>query len=146
LNEIPFTLVKFRTMVEDAEAASGPRWASREDPRITRIGRILRKTRLDEIPQLFNVLKGEMSFVGPRPIRKYFADLLAEKSPYYRLRFTAKPGLTGWAQSTGDYAGSMEGQLIKLEYDLFYILNRSMFMDLFIILKTFQTVLFRRGN
>ena len=145
-NEKPFTLIKFRTMVEDAEKLTGPKWASKDDPRITRVGRLLRKTRLDELPQLFNVLKGEMSFVGPRPIRKYFADLLAEEIPYYRLRFLVKPGLSGWAQVKGDYAGSKMGQKEKLEFDLYYIQNQSILFDFFIILKTFQTVLFRRGQ
>ncbi len=146
LNERPFTLLKFRTMVDDAEKETGPRWSSADDPRVTRVGRFLRKTRLDEIPQLVNILRGEMSFVGPRPIRKHFAEQLDDRLPYYRLRFTVKPGITGWAQVRGDYAGSVEGQLKKLEYDLFYIQNRSMFLDLFIILKTAQTVLFRRGE
>jgi len=146
LNERPFTLLKFRTMVRDAEKKSGPKWSSEDDPRITKVGKFLRKTRIDEIPQLINVLKGEMSFVGPRPIRKYFATQLANRFPFYRLRFTVKPGLTGWAQVKGDYAGSIEGQFQKLEYELFYIQNRSMFMDLFIILKTIQTVIFRPGE
>jgi exopolysaccharide biosynthesis polyprenyl glycosylphosphotransferase len=146
MNEHPFTLIKFRTMVADAEKGCGPQWSCKGDPRITPVGAFLRKTRLDEIPQLINVLKGEMSLVGPRPIRRHFADLLAKEFPFYRLRFSVKPGLTGWAQVKGDYAGSVEGQLEKLEYELFYIQNRSFFMDLFIILKTVQTVLFRPGE
>jgi exopolysaccharide biosynthesis polyprenyl glycosylphosphotransferase len=146
IDEKPFTLIKFRTMLEDAERESGPKWSSKEDPRITAIGKFLRKTRVDEIPQLINVLRGEMSFVGPRPIRRHFADLLAKEFPFYRLRFTVIPGFTGWAQVKGDYAGSMEGQLQKLEYELFYIQNRSIFFDLFILLKTVQTVIFRPGK
>jgi exopolysaccharide biosynthesis polyprenyl glycosylphosphotransferase len=146
LNEKPFMLTKFRTMVEDAEKESGPRWSSEDDPRITKVGKFLRKTRLDEIPQLFNILKGEMSFVGPRPIRKYFAELFTQYLPLYRLRFTVKPGLTGWAQVKGDYGRDVEGQLKKLEYELFYIQNRSIFLDLFILLKTVRTVLFGKGE
>ena len=117
-NEVPFRLIKLRTMVHNAEGLTGPRWSKEGDPRITRIGRILRKLRLDELPQLFNVLKGNMGVVGPRPIRKHFADILAHEVPYYRLRFLAKPGLTGWAQVNHDYAGSKEGQSVKLQYDL----------------------------
>ena len=98
LNERPFMLYKFRTMIDNAEEATGPVWAEKNDPRITPFGRFLRKTRLDELPQLFNVLRGDMSFVGPRPIRKFFAEKLAEEFPYYFLRFYVKPGLTGWAQ------------------------------------------------
>lgn len=145
-NERPFTLIKFRTMVDDAEKQCGPRWSSADDPRVTLVGRLLRKTRLDELPQLVNVLKGEMSFVGPRPIRKYFADLLADQFPFYRLRFMVKPGLTGWAQVNGDYAGSVDGQRNKLEYDLYYIQRRSILLDLYIFLKTVQTVLFQKGE
>lgn len=144
-NEEPFMLFKFRTMITDAERLSGPVWSSTDDPRITPVGRFLRKTRLDELPQFFNILKGDMSFVGPRPIRKFFADRLAEQYPFYRLRFAVKPGVTGWAQVNGDYAGSDVGQLSKLEYELFYIKNQSIFLDLFIILKTINTVLARRG-
>ena len=146
MNEKPFTLLKFRTMVDEAEKETGPKWSSSDDPRITGVGRFLRKTRLDEIPQLINILRGEMSLVGPRPIRKHFADRLAEKFPFYRLRFSVKPGITGWAQVNGDYAGSDEGQLEKLEYELFYIQNQSIFLDLFILLKTVQTVIFRPGE
>lgn len=144
-DEQPFTMVKFRTMVADAEKLTGPQWATEDDPRITKVGKFLRKSRMDELPQLFNVLRGDISFVGPRPIRKHFADLMAEQVPYYRLRFVIKPGLTGWAQVRGDYAGSAEGQITKLQYDLFYLRNQSLLFDLFIILKTVQTVLFRRG-
>jgi exopolysaccharide biosynthesis polyprenyl glycosylphosphotransferase len=145
-NQKPFTLMKFRTMVVDAEKECGPVWSSERDPRVTKVGRVLRLTRLDEIPQLINVLKGDMSFVGPRPIRKHFADMLAEKIPYYRMRFLVKPGITGWAQVKLDYAGSEEGQTEKLEYDLFYIQNQSLLFDLYIFLKTIQTIIFRPGQ
>lgn len=145
-NERPFSLIKFRTMVDDAEKETGPKWSSHKDPRITKVGKILRKTRIDEVPQLINVLNGDMSFVGPRPIRKYFADLLSRDIPFYRLRFSVKPGITGWAQVKHDYAGSEEGQMEKLQYELFYIQNQSLFFDMFIILKTVQTVLFRPGT
>lgn len=145
-NEQPFTIIKFRTMINDAEKTTGPKWASLDDTRITKVGKLLRKTRIDELPQLFNVLKGDMSFVGPRPIRKHFADILAKNTPFYRLRFVVKPGLTGWAQVKGNYADSVEDQKEKLEYDLYYIQNQSILFDLFIILKTIQTVLFHRGQ
>ena len=146
MNERPFTLLKFRTMVDGAEKETGPKWSSSDDPRITDVGRFLRKTRLDELPQLINVLKGYISMVGPRPIRKHFADRMSKKFPFYRLRFSVKPGITGWAQVNGDYAGSDDGQLEKLEYELFYIQNQSIFLDLFILLKTVQTVIFRPGE
>jgi exopolysaccharide biosynthesis polyprenyl glycosylphosphotransferase len=145
-NERPFILLKFRTMVDNAEKENGPQWACENDQRITKIGKFLRKTHLDELPQLFNILKGDMSFVGPRPIRKHFSDMLAKNIPHYRLRFVVKPGLTGWAQVKGDYAGSEKGQSEKLEYDLYYIQNQSIFFDLYIVLNTMKTVLFRRGQ
>jgi exopolysaccharide biosynthesis polyprenyl glycosylphosphotransferase len=146
LQRKPFRCIKFRTMVENAESISGPTWSSEGDPRITRVGRFLRKTRLDELPQLWNILKGEMSFVGPRPIREHFADLLEDKIPFYGLRFSIKPGLTGWAQVQHDYAGSEEGQLIKFQYELFYIQNMSPFLDVFTIIKTVQKVLWGGGG
>jgi len=140
-----FRCVKFRTMVEDAEAKSGPVWSTGKDPRITRVGRFLRKSRLDELPQFWNVLKGDMSFVGPRPIREHFANKLAEKIPFYGLRFSVKPGLSGWAQVNHDYAGSEEGQLEKFQYELFYIQNISFFLDLLVVFKTVQKM-FRGGG
>ena len=145
IDEKPYEVIKFRTMIEDAERETGPIWSNKNDPRTTKVGAILRKTRLDEIPQLFNVLKGDMSFVGPRPIRKHFADVLAEKRPFYRLRFLVKPGLTGWAQVKLGYADSEVGQMEKLQYDLFYIQNQSVIFDIHIMFKTCQTVLFRPG-
>lgn len=146
LHERPFTLLKFRTMINDAEKVTGPTWADKNDPRITKVGKLLRKIRFDELPQLFNVLKGEMSFIGTRPIRKYFAEKLAKDIPHYRLRFLIKPGLTGWAQVQGGYFGTEEGQVEKLEYDLYYIQNQSIFFDILIVLKTISTVLFQRGQ
>jgi exopolysaccharide biosynthesis polyprenyl glycosylphosphotransferase len=144
--EKPFRLYKFRTMVKNAEKVTGPIWAQKGDPRITGIGGFLRKTRLDELPQFFNVLKGDMSFIGPRPIRRFFADRLNEKFPYYFLRFYVKPGLTGWAQVYGDYGETEEEQLKKLEYELFYIHEYSLFMDMVIILKTIQKVFQAKGQ
>ncbi len=146
MNEVPFQLFKLRTMVDNAERFTGPQWATDDDPRITRVGRILRKLRLDELPQLINVLKGEMSVIGPRPIRKHFADLLAQEIPFFRLRFLGKPGLTGWAQVNHDYAGSNAGQADKLKYDLFYLVHQSLLMDLFILLKTIRVMLWAKGN
>lgn len=145
-NERPFILLKFRTMVNNAEKLTGPKWAEKNDPRITKVGKFLRKTRLDELPQLFNILKGEMSLVGTRPIRKHFAEKFAKEIPHYRLRFIVKPGLTGWAQVQGGYYGTDEGQKEKLEYDLYYIRNQSVFFDLLIILKTISTVLTAKGE
>jgi exopolysaccharide biosynthesis polyprenyl glycosylphosphotransferase len=146
LERKPFGCFKFRTMVKGAESQSGPVWSSEGDPRITRVGRILRSCRLDELPQLWNILHGDMSFVGPRPIREYFAEQLAEKIPFYGLRFSVKPGLTGWAQVNYDYAGSEEGQLEKFQYELFYIQNMSLFLDLLTVFKTVGKVFERDGR
>jgi lipopolysaccharide/colanic/teichoic acid biosynthesis glycosyltransferase len=129
-------------MVVDAER-NGPQWSGRNDPRVTFIGRILRKTRLDELPQLLNICKGQMSFIGPRPIRQHMAAIIEEKMPFYSLRFTVKPGLTGWAQVNYDYGGSVEGHIEKFQYDLYYLKHASAFLDLFILLKTIQTVIRR---
>jgi exopolysaccharide biosynthesis polyprenyl glycosylphosphotransferase len=142
----PFKCLKFRTMVEDAESKSGPIWSRENDPRITRVGRFFRKSRLDELPQLWNILKGDMSFVGPRPIREHFANKLAETIPFYGLRFGIKPGLSGWAQVNHDYAGSKKGQLEKFQYELFYIQNMSLFLDLLTIFKTLRKVLRGEGR
>jgi sugar transferase (PEP-CTERM system associated) len=141
----PFVLTKFRSMQVDAEAQSGPVWASQNDPRVTRTGRIMRKLRLDEIPQLLNVIKGEMSFVGPRPERAVFVAKLRSKIPYYDLRFTVKPGLTGWAQVKYTYGADEEDALEKVRYELYYIKHLSLFFDLRIILQTVQVVLGGRG-
>jgi sugar transferase (PEP-CTERM system associated) len=140
-----FTLNKFRSMRHDAERTSGPVWATEHDPRVTRVGRVLRKTRLDELPQLFNVLAGEMSFVGPRPERPEFVRLLQRQIPFYSGRLAVKPGITGWAQVRHQYAASVEDTLEKLQYDLYYIKNLSPFLDILILLNTIQVVLFARG-
>jgi exopolysaccharide biosynthesis polyprenyl glycosylphosphotransferase len=142
----PFGCIKFRTMIEDAEKTSGPVWTAAHDPRVTRIGKWLRKSRLDELPQLWNVLKGEMSFVGPRPIREHFAKQLAEKIPYYGIRFDVKPGLTGWAQVNYDYAGSELGQLEKFQYELFYIQHMSLFLDILTVIRTVKQILKGGGH
>ena len=140
-----FTAVKFRTMVQDAEK-SGPQWAQKNDPRITKIGKFLRKTRLDELPQLINVLRGEMSLVGPRPERPEFVAQLKEKIPFYNERHLVKPGLTGWAQINFPYGASEEDSLKKLQYDLYYIKNRSFIFDIAILLKTAKTILSGEGQ
>lgn len=141
-----FTLNKFRSMRADAEASSGAVWASRDDPRVTRLGRILRTARLDELPQLVNVLVGDMSFVGPRPERPEFVRTLQRQIPYYMGRLAVKPGITGWAQVKYHYAASVEDTLEKLQYDLYYIKNLSPFLDVLILLSTIQVVLFARGS
>jgi lipopolysaccharide/colanic/teichoic acid biosynthesis glycosyltransferase len=132
-----FKLIKFRSMRKDAEK-EGPQWAKVEDERVTRVGKILRKFHLDEIPQLFNVLKGEISLVGPRAERPEFVEILKEKIPFYEFRHIIKPGITGWAQINFGYARSVEDSLKKFEYDLYYIKNHSLLLDLKILLKTFQ--------
>ena len=141
-----FTLIKFRTMCDNAEADTGPVWASENDPRITGLGRWMRKMRIDEIPQLFNVLKGEMSFVGPRPERKEFVDHLSEEIPYYGKRHFVKPGVTGWAQIKYGYGASENDAMEKLRYDLYYIKNYTFTLDLIITLETVKVVLFGRGG
>lgn len=141
----PFILMKFRSMGQDAEAVSGPVWASQNDPRVTRLGRIMRALRLDEIPQMINVLRGEMSFVGPRPERSVFVEQLRKKIPYYDLRFTVKPGLTGWAQVKYQYAATEEDSLEKLQYDLYYIKHLSPFFDLTIVIETLHVIFTGRG-
>jgi sugar transferase (PEP-CTERM system associated) len=140
-----FKVIKFRSMRTDAEK-DGPVWANQNDSRVTGFGRFLRKARIDEIPQMWNVLKGEMSFVGPRPERPVFVEQLAARIPYYSLRHTVKPGITGWAQICYPYAASEEDALRKLEYDLYYIKNLSLRMDLGIIFMTAKTILFQRGS
>jgi exopolysaccharide biosynthesis polyprenyl glycosylphosphotransferase len=140
-----YRMHKFRSMVEDAEKMCGPVWAQNDDTRITRMGNIIRKLRMDELPQLWNVLKGNMSFVGPRPERDHFVKQLEKEVPYYSERFTVKPGITGWAQVSYGYGASEEDAIEKLNYDLFYIKNMSFFMDLMIVLRTIKIVLFRKG-
>jgi len=141
-----FTLYKFRSMRFDAEEESGPVWATEEDPRITRVGRFLRKTRIDEIPQLYNVLLGDMSLVGPRPEREHFVDQLALDIPWFRQRHLVKPGVTGWAQINYPYGNTPEDARQKLQYDLFYIKYSSFLFDLSILLNTAKTVVLRRGT
>src|SRR4030095_11435329 len=141
-----FTLHKFRSMWADAEAATGPVWASKDgDARVTSVGRFLRRSRLDELPQLWNVLKGDMSLVGPRPERPEFVAELTGQIAFYRQRNIVRPGLTGWAQVRYTSGASVEDALQKLQYDLFYIKNLSLALDLFIILDTIKTVLLRKG-
>jgi sugar transferase (PEP-CTERM system associated) len=141
-----FILNKFRSMREDAEKDSGPVWAQQQDPRVTRVGAFLRKTRLDELPQLFNVLVGDMSFIGPRPERPEFVYELQKQIPFYMERLSVKPGITGWAQVKYRYGASVEDALEKLQYDLYYIKNLSLFLDLVILIATIQVVLFARGR
>jgi sugar transferase (PEP-CTERM system associated) len=139
-----FELLKFRSMVQDAEK-DGAQWATVQDSRITRVGRILRKTRVDEIPQLFNVFRGEMSLVGPRPERPVFCRMLEEKIPFFNLRHSVRPGLTGWAQVRFRYGANVEDAKGKLELDLFYIKNLSLIVDLAVLFETVKVVLLRRG-
>jgi sugar transferase (PEP-CTERM system associated) len=140
-----FEVLKFRSMCTDAEHDGKPRWASADDPRITRVGRFIRRARIDELPQVFNVLKGEMSFVGPRPERPFFVDQLTQQIPFYGARHTVKPGITGWAQVRYTYGGSVEDAKRKLQFDLYYVKNHTLFLDLFILLETIRVVLFREG-
>ncbi len=142
---VPFDVIKFRSMRDDAEK-NGAVWARPNDTRVTKIGGFIRKVRIDEIPQMWNVLKGEMSFVGPRPERPVFVDQLTESIPYYSLRHSVKPGISGWAQVCYPYGASEEDALRKLEYDLYYIKNQSIFMDMLVIFRTIKTVLFQKGS
>lgn len=141
-----FNVLKFRSMIKDAEKYSGPVWSQKNDPRVTRVGKIIRKLRIDEIPQMFNVLKGEMSLVGPRPERPYFVEKLSKEIPYYKRRLKVRPGITGWAQVKHKYDESIEDVKIKLRYDLFYIENMSIRMDFKILLRTVFVVLFGKGH
>lgn len=136
---------KFRSMVDNAEKQSGPVWAESDDDRVTRVGKIIRKLRIDEVPQLYNVLKGDMSFVGPRPEREFFVKQLEDLIPYYTIRYTVKPGITGWAQVCYGYGASVEDAVEKLNYDLFYIKNMTTLMDVMIVLRTIKIVLFSQG-
>ncbi len=141
----PYRVYKLRTMHEEAEKLSGPVWASQRDPRVTRMGAFLRKTRLDEIPQVFAVFRGDMSFVGPRPERPFFVEQLKQQIPFFGLREAVKPGITGWAQIRYPYGSSIEDAKNKLEYDLYYVEHRSLFLDLAICFHTAKIVLFGRG-
>lgn len=141
----PFNVIKFRSMRTDAEKDGKPRWASAADTRITRVGKIMRKMRIDELPQIFCVLKGDMSLVGPRPERPYFVDQLTREIPYYAIRHSIKPGLTGWAQVRYHYGSSVEDTQKKLQYDLYYVKNHSWFLDLVILFETVGVVLTGKG-
>ena len=140
-----FTCLKFRSMRADAEGDGVPRWAMEGDPRVTRVGRFIRKTRIDELPQIINVLRGEMSFVGPRPERPAFVNELKRAIPYYDLRHSVNPGITGWAQVRYSYGASVEDARKKLQFDLYYVKNHSLFLDLLILVETVRVVLFREG-
>jgi sugar transferase (PEP-CTERM system associated) len=139
-----FTLFKFRTMAQNAET-NGAVWAAKNDPRVTPLGRFMRKTRLDEIPQLWNVLRGDMAFVGPRPERPEFVQWLSNEIPYYDLRHIIRPGITGWAQVRYQYGASLEETRQKLEYDLYYVKHLSLGLDLLIMFETIKTIVLRRG-
>jgi exopolysaccharide biosynthesis polyprenyl glycosylphosphotransferase len=142
---VPYHVIKFRSMRTDAEKDGSPQWAQEEDDRITRVGRVLRKTRLDELPQVINILRGEMCIVGPRPERPAFIADLEDQIPFYRTRLTVKPGLTGWAQINYKYGNSVQDSLMKLQYDLYYIRHRSLWLDIYIVLKTFGVMLRMEG-
>ena len=140
-----FPLRKFRSMRVDAENGGTPQWACRNDQRVTRVGAFIRKVRIDELPQVFNVLRGDMSFVGPRPERPFFVDTLARDIPYYGYRHTIKPGITGWAQVRYPYGASVADAIEKLKYDLYYVKNNTLFLDLIILFQTVQVVIFQDG-
>jgi lipopolysaccharide/colanic/teichoic acid biosynthesis glycosyltransferase len=143
-NGKPFVIMKFRSMRVDAEK-EGPVWATSSDDRTTRVGRVIRKIRVDEIPQFWNILRGEMSFVGPRPERQHFVNQLAQEIPYYEQRHLIAPGLTGWAQIKYPYGASVEDARQKLQYDLYYIKNQSLVLDAIILFETIKIILFGRG-
>jgi len=146
MHDIPFVVYKFRSMYEDAEHGIGPVWATKNDPRITPVGRWLRRLRLDELPQLFNVLRGEMSICGPRPERPEFVKTLSQEIPFYRQRHCVRPGITGWAQINYKYGDTIEDTVVKLEFDLYYIKNLSPALDAYIIFHTMKTMLLSRGS
>lgn len=140
-----FSIYKFRSMYNDAERDGTPRWAAANDDRTTKVGRVIRKLRIDELPQIINVFKGEMSFVGPRPERPYFVDKLKIEIPFYSLRHAVKPGITGWAQVRYPYGASLDDALEKLQYDLYYVKNHTLFLDLVILFSTVEVVLWGKG-
>jgi exopolysaccharide biosynthesis polyprenyl glycosylphosphotransferase len=142
----PFSIIKFRTMYSDAEQDGRPRWATQNDDRITRVGRFLRKTRLDEVPQVINVLRGEMSVIGPRPERPEFVKELQQAIPFYRTRLIVKPGLTGWAQIYYPYGNTVEDALNKLQYDFYYLRHWSVWLDLYILFQTIAVMLKFKGT
>ena len=145
LNGRLFNVIKFRSMRTDAEQDGQPRWAAAQDDRVTRVGRIMRKLRIDELPQLFSVLNGDMSLVGPRPERPYFVDKLTQELPYFAVRQSVKPGVTGWAQVRYHYGASVEDSAEKLQYDLYYVKNHTLFLDLVILFETVGVVLTAKG-
>jgi len=145
LNGKVFSVLKFRSMIKNAEKEGVAQWAGENDSRITKVGQIIRKFRIDELPQLLNVLKGDMSFVGPRPERPHFVDLLSEKIPYYQARHRVKPGITGWAQLCYPYGANDNDALQKFQYDMYYVKNNNMLLDLIIIIQTVEVVLFGKG-
>jgi lipopolysaccharide/colanic/teichoic acid biosynthesis glycosyltransferase len=136
---------KLRSMTKDAEKDGKVKWAKVDDERVTRVGRVIRRTRIDELPQLVNILRGEMSFVGPRPERPEFVAMLTAQIPFYAVRHSVKPGLTGWAQVRYSYGASVEQSVRKLEYDLFYVKNHTLLLDLMILLETVRVVLLGEG-
>jgi sugar transferase (PEP-CTERM system associated) len=140
-----FNVVKFRSMRTDAEKDGKPRWASAQDSRVTRVGRVIRKLRIDELPQLFSVLAGSMSMVGPRPERPFFVDQLTQEIPYYAIRHSVKPGVTGWAQVRYQYGSSVEDAAEKLQYDLYYVKNHSLLLDIVVMFETIGVVVMRKG-
>jgi exopolysaccharide biosynthesis polyprenyl glycosylphosphotransferase len=140
-----FTVLKLRSMAANAERDGKATWASVNDARVTRVGRLMRRARIDELPQLINILKGEMSFVGPRPERPEFVAMLTEQIPFYAVRHSVKPGLTGWAQVRYSYGATVEQSVRKLEYDLFYVKNHTLLLDLVILLETIRVVLLGEG-
>jgi len=140
-----FRVMKFRSMRTNAESDGRARWAKANDDRVTRVGRFIRKVRIDELPQLFNVLGGQMSFVGPRPERPEFVGQLSETIPYYDIRHAVKPGITGWAQLCYPYGASEQDALEKLQYDLYYVKNHSLVVDVLILLQTVEVILFNKG-
>jgi sugar transferase (PEP-CTERM system associated) len=141
-----FMVMKFRSMRQDAERGGSPQWAQVKDPRVTRVGAFIRRTRIDELPQLINVLRGDMSFVGPRPERPFFVEQLSKSIPFYRERHCVKPGITGWAQVNYPYGASLEDARQKLSYDLYYVKNRSPFLDFIIVLSTVRVILLQQGS
>ena len=140
-----FEILKFRSMRNDAERDGKPKWAKSNDDRITPIGRFIRRTRIDELPQVINVLRGEMSFVGPRPERPFFVRQLVQDIPFYAARHSVKPGITGWAQVRYPYGASLDDASQKLQYDLYYVKNHTLFLDLLILVETVEVVLWGKG-
>jgi len=145
LNGRLFNVIKFRSMRTDAEKDGKPRWATAGDDRVTRVGRIIRKLRIDELPQLISVLNGDMSLVGPRPERPYFVDQLTREIPFYAVRHSVKPGVTGWAQERYHYGASVEDSAEKLQYDLYYVKNHTLFLDILVLFETIGVVLTAKG-